>query len=139
MNIGQASFHTGLDSKTIRYYERIDLLRPAKRSENGYRDYSPHDLEAMTFIQRARSAGFNIDECRQLMALRSDKTRRSHDVKQLVLDKADHVASQIEALQIIHRQLIDLADSCQGDEQPKCAILNQLEEPSPIKGDLSND
>lgn len=39
MNIGVASEHSGLPSKTIRYYEDIGLLQP-DRAENGYRDYS---------------------------------------------------------------------------------------------------
>jgi hypothetical protein len=40
MNVGEAANRSGLPAKTIRYYEDIGLIRPA-RSGNGYRDYSP--------------------------------------------------------------------------------------------------
>jgi len=39
MNIGDASEATGLPPKTIRYYEDIGLIKPA-RAANGYRDYA---------------------------------------------------------------------------------------------------
>ncbi|TIX54260.1 MAG: MerR family DNA-binding transcriptional regulator, partial [Mesorhizobium sp.] len=49
MNIGIASEKSGLPSKTIRYYEDIGLLRPA-RTDNGYRDYSVADIHRLRFL-----------------------------------------------------------------------------------------
>ena len=40
MNIGEAAKQSGLSSKTIRYYESIDLIVPSARRDNGYREYS---------------------------------------------------------------------------------------------------
>ena len=57
MNIGQAAKQAGLNSKTIRYYEQIELLAPARRADNSYRDYSDNDVENLRFLQRARQAG----------------------------------------------------------------------------------
>ncbi|MEO1238359.1 MAG: MerR family DNA-binding transcriptional regulator, partial [Pseudomonadota bacterium] len=37
MNIGEAARRSGLPAKTIRYYEDIGLVVPA-RAANGYRD-----------------------------------------------------------------------------------------------------
>ena len=37
MNVGDAAERSGLPAKTIRYYEEIGLIRPA-RADNGYRD-----------------------------------------------------------------------------------------------------
>ena len=39
MNISEAARRSGLSAKTIRYYEDIDLIAPATRGENGYRQY----------------------------------------------------------------------------------------------------
>lgn len=126
MNIGEAAQKTGLNSKTIRYYEQIDLLSPARRASNGYRDYSEQDLEILRFLQRARNAGFNIDECRHLIALHHDPSRHSHEVKDLVLEKAQRVEKQMEELKIMHSYLINLASLCQANEEPHCAILDEL-------------
>lgn len=126
MNIGTVSKLTGLNTKTIRYYEQIELIAPATRSDNGYRQYSEKGLEQLIFVQRARKTGFNIDECRQLLALLNNSERHSHQVKELVLEKADLVTKQIEELKLMHTCLLDLASQCQSDEGAHCAILDRF-------------
>jgi len=126
MNIGTVSKLTGLNTKTIRYYEQIELIAPATRSDNGYRQYSEKGLEQLRFVQRARKTGFNIDECRQLLALLNNSERHSHQVKELVLEKADLVTKQIEELKLMHTCLLDLASQCQSDEGAHCAILDRF-------------
>jgi len=126
MNIGAVSKRTGLNSKTIRYYEQIELVSPASRSSNGYRQYSNAEIEQLKFVQRARKTGFNIEECRQLLSLFNHAGRQSHQVKSLVLEKAEQVAEQIEELKLMHECLLDLAAQCQSDDEPHCAILDHL-------------
>lgn len=126
MNIGTVSKLTGLNTKTIRYYEQIKLISPATRSANGYRQYSTHGLAQLQFIQRARQTGFNIEECRQLLALFNNSGRHSHQVKELVLEKAEVVTKQIEALKLMQSCLLDLAAQCQSDDEPHCAILDRF-------------
>ena len=53
MNIGEVSERSGLPPKTIRYYEDIGLITPA-RAENGYRDFAEKDLHKLAFLGRAR-------------------------------------------------------------------------------------
>ena len=78
MNIGDVASASGLPAKTIRYYEDIGLVRPA-RSENGYRHFRETDIHKLAFLGRARSLGFTIDECRTLMSLYEDRDRASAD------------------------------------------------------------
>lgn len=94
MNIGIASEKSGLPSKTIRYYEDIGLLRPA-RTENGYRDYSADDIHRLRFLQRSRSLGFSVDECRQLLSLYQDRDRDSADVKAIAKAKLVEIDRKI--------------------------------------------
>src|SRR5690606_28761520 len=51
MNIGDAASRSGLPAKTIRYYEEIGLIDPA-RAGNGYRDYSLEDIHRLAFLKR---------------------------------------------------------------------------------------
>ena len=97
MNIGLASEKSGLPSKTIRYYEDIGLLRPA-RTDNGYRDYSAADIHRLRFLQRSRSLGFSVDECRQLLSLYHDKDRESADVKAVAQAKLVEIDRKIAEL-----------------------------------------
>lgn len=130
MNIGQAAKKTGLSAKTLRYYDSIDLIKPSHRALNGYRDYSEKDLEHLTFLQHARQTGFTIDECRQLLALFNNDARQSKHVKSLVLEKAEHVEKQISQLKWMHNYLLELASHCRANEEPHCAILDELSHPT---------
>lgn len=126
MNIGTAARLSGLTSKTIRYYESIGLLQPARRADNGYRDYSERDLELLQFIARARGLGFSLEECQQLVELYLDHQRQSRCVKERTLDKVKELDQRIAALTEIRDQLSQLASRCHGDESPECPILSSL-------------
>lgn len=125
MNIGEASSATGLPAKTIRYYEEIKLVIPA-RLENTYRDYSPVDLHRLAFVQRARSLGFSVEECRQLLSLYDDKARASADVKKLAMEKLSEVDKKLTELKSLRVTLKTLADNCHGDERPDCPIIEEF-------------
>ncbi len=125
MNIGTAARQSELPAKTIRYYEEIGLVSP-DRADNGYRDYGDGDIHKLRFIQRARSLGFSIDECRQLMALYDDKSRASRDVKALASAKLLDIDHKIEGLLAMKRTLSDLVHKCQGSDRPDCPILDDI-------------
>lgn len=125
MNIGTASARSGLPEKTIRYYEEIGLLAPARR-ENGYRAYTGRDVHVLKFLHRARSLGFSIEDCRNLLSLYNDRERASADVKQLTERHLAEIDGKIRELQSIKRTLGHLARTCQGDSRPDCPILDDL-------------
>lgn len=125
MNIGEAAVQSGLPAKTIRYYEEIGLVAPA-RSGNGYRDFSSNDLHKLAFVQRARSLGFSIEECRALLSLYDDRARASADVKALARAHLTQIEAKIKGLQAMQNTLSELVFKCQGDERPDCPILDGL-------------
>lgn len=125
MNIGEAADTTGLPAKTIRYYEDIGLIKPA-RAANGYRDYGNKDVHRLAFIQRSRSLGFTIDECRSLLSLYEDKARASSDVKALAMDKIREIDRKLEELKSLRGTLKMLADHCHGDDRPDCPIIDEI-------------
>ncbi|WP_420335486.1 Cu(I)-responsive transcriptional regulator [Roseibium sp.] len=125
MNIGTASEQSRLPVKTIRYYEDIGLVRPL-RSENGYRDFSDADLQTLKFLQRARSLGFSIEECRELLSLYEDGNRASADVKAITQSKIVEIDRKIDELKSLKRVLTTLSDACHGDSRPTCPIIDDL-------------
>ncbi|WP_127143945.1 Cu(I)-responsive transcriptional regulator [Pelagibacterium montanilacus] len=125
MNIGTAARQSGLPAKTIRYYEDIGLLK-ADRAANGYRDYSKHDVHRLRFVQRARSLGFSVGECRQLLSLYSDRERASADVKAIAAEKLGQIERKIVELTELHDMLGHLMDNCRGDARPECPIIDGL-------------
>ncbi|HSM39127.1 MAG TPA: Cu(I)-responsive transcriptional regulator [Afifellaceae bacterium] len=125
MNIGVVARKSGLPAKTIRYYEDIGLVK-ADRRPNGYRDYSEEHLNTLRFLARARSLGFSIEDCRQLLSLYEDRDRASSDVKTLAISHIREVERKIEDLEGIRATLSSLVEACQGDQRPDCPILFDL-------------
>ncbi|AZL75803.1 Cu(I)-responsive transcriptional regulator [Pseudomonas oryziphila] len=126
MNIGQAARHSGLSAKMIRYYESIGLLRPARRSDSGYRLYGPEDLHSLAFIKRSRDLGFSLEEVAKLLTLWQDRQRASADVKALATQHIDALNRRIEELVNLRDTLGELIAHCQGDDRPDCPILKDL-------------
>lgn len=125
MNIGTAADQSGLPAKTIRYYEDIGLLK-ADRAANGYRDYSKDDVHRLRFVQRARSLGFSVEECRQLLSLYSDRQRASADVKAIATEKLGEIERKIVELSELRDMLGHLVNNCHGDARPECPIIDGL-------------
>ena len=125
MNIGEASRRSGLPPKTIRYYEEVGLVRPA-RAQNGYRDYRDRDVHMLRFLQRSRSLGFTIEEARKLLALYADDQRHSEDVRKMASGRMAEIDRKIEELQSLKRALSILAEHCPGDAGPDCPILDEI-------------
>jgi Cu(I)-responsive transcriptional regulator len=130
MNIGEAATRSGVATKTIRYYEDIGLIRPAPRSGNGYRAYSQRDVHMLRFVQRARSLGFGVQDCRQLLALYQDPQRASAEVKAVTERRLVEIDRKIAELTGMRATLVELAQSCHGDARPECPILDDLAAPS---------
>ena len=125
MNVGTAARRSGLPAKTIRYYEDIGLIRPA-RTQNGYRDYTGDDIHRLTFLRRARGLGFSIENCRQLMALYRDKGRASHDVREIAKSHVKVIEEKVRELESMRATLQKLIRACHGDERPDCPILDDM-------------
>ena len=126
MNIGQAARQSGLSAKMIRYYESINLLKPAHRSDSGYRLYDHEDLHTLAFIKRSRDLGFSLEEVGKLLELWQDRQRASADVKALARQHIDELNHKIRELGQLRDTLQDLMENCQGDHRPDCPILKKL-------------
>jgi Cu(I)-responsive transcriptional regulator len=128
MNIGDVSDRTGLPAKTIRYYEEIGLVQPA-RDANGYRRFDARHLHKLAFLGRARSLGFSIEDCRTLLALWEDRDRASADVKAVARKHLDEIDAKMAELSQMRDTLSDLVRRCAGDQRPDCPILRDLADP----------
>lgn len=125
MNISDAAAFSGLPPKTIRYYEEIGLVRPA-RSFNGYRVFSSTDAHKLAYLARARSLGFPIEDCRALLELYEDRSRASADVKRIAAEHLAGVERKIAELSAMRDTLQHLVDHCHGDARPDCPIIDKL-------------
>ena len=69
MNIKKISELSGVSADTIRYYERIGLIPPVKRGDNGIRNFDEEDLRWIVFSRQMRNAGLSIESLVEYLAL----------------------------------------------------------------------
>jgi DNA-binding transcriptional MerR regulator len=77
MRIGEFARLVGVSEYTIRYYEKAGVLRPAKRTGSGIREFDEGDFAWMEFVQRLKATGMPIGEIKLYAELREagDETR----------------------------------------------------------------
>ncbi|PPS40911.1 heavy metal-responsive transcriptional regulator [Chroococcidiopsis sp. TS-821] len=93
--IGELSRRLHLSTQTIRYYERLGLLNPPKRTESQYRVYGTDDEERLRFIQKAKQFGLSLDEIKQLIEIRTSGTPPCSALKRMVKQHLDELARRI--------------------------------------------
>ena len=126
MNIGQVASHSGVNAKTIRYYESIGLIPEASRTQSGYRTYSDRDVAILRVVSHSRDLGFSVKNVARLLDLWRNTERASADVKALALAHVAEVDRKILELQRMRDTLTDLTHRCHGDDRPDCPILEEL-------------
>ena len=69
LTITELARTAGVPSSTLRYYDRIGILRSAGRAENGYRRYDDRSVARLAFIGRAKRLGLDLDAIATLVRL----------------------------------------------------------------------
>ena len=127
MRIGQLAQSVGVDTQTIRFYEREGLLPAAARTEGNYRIYTPQHAVRLGFIRQCRSLDMTLDEIRALIALRESPAQDCGEVNALLDEHIGHVVTRIRDLKQLEKQLKMLRDLCQETrEASHCGILTEL-------------
>lgn len=72
MKISELSDHTGVSTRSIRYYEKKNLIKPS-RTKNGYRIYDEQDIGRVKAIQFFLDIGLKTDEIQPVIACGSIK------------------------------------------------------------------
>jgi MerR family copper efflux transcriptional regulator len=69
MHIGELAEKTGLSLRTIRHYDEVGLLKPAGRTDGGFRLYSHDDFTRLMLIRRMKPLGFSLEEMTDLLRI----------------------------------------------------------------------
>lgn len=127
LTIGRLALAADVHIETVRYYQRVGLLREPERPLGGVRRYEHQDLARLQFIRRAKTMGFTLGEIAGLLELKGkracDQTRRLTEHK--LLD----VRRKLDDLQRLETELMQLADDCahapRGGHCPTLDFLHQ--------------
>ena len=129
MTIGKLAKRTGISADAIRFYEDEGILRPAEKTEAGYRLYCEDAVRRVSFIRHAQQCGMTLAEIRQLLELKAEGCSCCGDVRSLAKQKRMQIEQKIKAMQAMSEALSELIEICTEEDRPvdDCPILAALE------------
>ena len=122
LTIGKLAKSCNINVETIRYYQRIGLMR-VPESTQSYRYYQQQDIETLSFIQKAKDAGLQLNEIKELLTLNLDDRVQVQHVIEQRLSKIDE---RIHELQGLKQRLSTWLNECRTAENDCCPILMEL-------------
>ena len=72
--IGAFSKLAKTNIRTLRFYDEIDLFKPSRVEDNGYRYYSMEDFNKLARILELRELGLSVNEIKQVIGGKDLKT-----------------------------------------------------------------
>ncbi|GJM83720.1 MerR family transcriptional regulator [Paenibacillus timonensis] len=85
----------GVSTRTLRYYDEIGLLKPARTSSSGYRIYGQREVDLLQQILFYRELGLSLEDIRSIVTEPGfDGTRALREHRNQLLDKR----KQLDAL-----------------------------------------
>lgn len=97
--IREATQLTGVSQDTLRYYEKIGLLAPIRRSDSGHRRYTEIDLAWARFLTILRATGMPIRRMLTFVKLEREGDATIEERKALLEAHREDVAHQLEELE----------------------------------------
>jgi DNA-binding transcriptional MerR regulator len=139
MKIGELAKISGLAPSRIRFYEASGLIKSVGRKANGYRDYAPETEWILQIITGAQSAGFSLEEIRQLLPVNAQDwqheemlvgLKRKVEEIEILQQRLAHNKAQL--LRVIHGIESKPADvGCADNAQ---LLINQMREEKAATG-----
>lgn len=126
MLIAKTARAAGVNTQTLRYYERRGLLPTPVRRGSGYREYSDDAVRLVRFIKRAQELGFTLDEVEALVRLRGVRRADRHRVRVIADRKIAEIDRKIARLKSMRAALRQLVDACHNGGPAECPIIEAL-------------
>ena len=122
LTIGKLAKQCHVNVETIRYYQRIGLMRVPETTQS-YRYYNDKDIETLNFIQKGKDAGLQLSEIQELLQLQLEDREQVRHVIEQRLEKIDQ---RIQELQALKNRLSSWVDECKTTNESCCPILKEL-------------
>jgi MerR family transcriptional regulator, mercuric resistance operon regulatory protein len=124
LTINSVAKKSGVGIETIRYYQRIGLIKIPEKPLSGYRIYSEDVIERLFFIQRAKELGFSLAEIANLLNLGDGQCT---ETKALAIHKLEIIKNKLRDLQAMASILENLIQSCEANlARQGCPIITAI-------------
>ncbi|MEK4922824.1 MerR family transcriptional regulator [Cytobacillus sp. FSL R5-0569] len=100
-SIKQMAQMSGVSTRTLRYYDEINLLKPANVNEAGYRFYSTREIDRLQQILFYRELNFKLSDIQKILSSSEDSSIQSilHTHYEALVEKRHHIDSLIKAVE----------------------------------------
>lgn len=123
----------GVNTQTLRYYERRGLLDEPPRSAAGYRDYPASAVTVLRFVKRAQELGFSLGEVEGLLALADGGPASCDTARTLAAAHMAELDRKIADLQRMQASLGALVATCERPRADRsCPLLAALDSDVPL-------
>jgi len=141
--IGEVAEMIGMTVEGLRYYDRRDLVRPARRSSSGYRLYGDRQVDRLRFVKASQEMGPSLEEIGELLEIRDGSEETCTAVRRRLETKLDQVRRRLELLQAMETDLSRALERCEaqiaegrGDD---CPVLDGLDESAVASPSTTNE
>ncbi len=105
----------GVGIETLRYYEKMELIKPPVRTGNGYRVYTEEDAFKVKHILGAKKFGFSLKEIKAVID-KSEKTEiNDGEIEFLLRNKIKDIDNQIDDLKKLKDLILEYIDPARTD------------------------
>lgn len=118
MNIKEAEKLSGVSSRNIRFYEQKGLVKPARNTENDYREYSDEEIYRLKLIRALRMVDMPVEQIKQILDGQVSLQDAATEQRQKIKD-------QIKKLEAAIHFCEELSKTGQDIEE----VLTQMDEP----------
>jgi MerR family transcriptional regulator, redox-sensitive transcriptional activator SoxR len=132
-SISEMARQVGLRASAVRYYESVGLL-PSPRREHGQRRYDQSSLYRLAVVQRARQAGFSLEEIRTLFQgfeTGVSAGTRWHQLAEHKLAELEVLSARIRTMQDLLRRIQARCHCVTLEECGKAIFPNGVSAPRP--------
>lgn len=124
LTIGRLGTLAGLEPKTLRYYDRVGLVRSMSRTPAGYRLYGPGAVDRLRFIASAKALGMMLADIRRILAVRDEGAAPCRHVLDIVARNSAKVEAQISQLAHLRTDLQRLQRLLQREVDPAARVAD---------------
>ena len=129
LKIGDLARRTGVDARTIRFYEAVGVLPPPARGRNSYRLYASDAEEMLRFIKQAQGLGLALAEIKEIVAIRRGGRPPCSHVYQLLREKATELDRKLRDLVMLRRRVRQSLAAWGRRPPGKAAVCPHIEAP----------
>jgi DNA-binding transcriptional MerR regulator len=110
MKIKEVSEQYDITPDTLRYYERIGLIRNVPRDKNGIRNYLEENCNTIAFIKCMRSGNVSIEGLTEYIELYNQGSRETYEARKAILVRErdrlkERMSAMQEALAYLNRKI----------------------------------